>query len=251
MLRSLKTGKLQDLAKEQIKAFILDSGLKSGDQLPTETSMAEKLGVSKTTVREALKALANVGILESRHGVGTFIKKFSYEAILENLPYSLEADVHSLQEVIEIRACLERHFIAQDMERFNDQDIEDLWSIYRELEKATSQKLLKDEIEIHAAFHCALYRHCGNRLLIKLIRIFATLQRNLALVNQYRGTDPDRFLLQHRDIIEAIQKKDAEMALRVMEGHFTDLLDSLSQEKAQTQGGEGGIPGGQPRTAHD
>ena len=74
----------------------------------------------------------------------------------------------------------------------------------------------------------------STRGLIKLIRIFATLQRNLALVNQYRGTDPDRFLQQHRDLIEAIQRKDTEMAMRVMEWHFADVLDSLSQEKAQT-----------------
>ena len=234
MLRNLKSGKLQDLAREQIKAFILDSGLKSGDQLPTESAMAEKLGVSKTTVREALKALANVGILESRHGVGTFVKKFSYEAILENLPYSLETDVQSLHEVVQIRACLERHFVVQDMEKFDSQDIEDLRSIYGDLEKATSQKNLKEEIDIHAAFHCALYRHCDNRLLIRLIEIFATLQRNLALVNRYKGTDPDSFLTQHRVIIEAIEKKDTEMAMEVMRRHFTDVLDWLGQENART-----------------
>jgi DNA-binding FadR family transcriptional regulator len=237
VLRNLKSGKLQDLVREQIKAFILDSGLKAGDQLPTESRMAENLGISKTTVREALKALENVGILESKHGVGNFIKEFSYKAILENLPYSLETDVHSLREIVEIRSCLERHFIVQDMERFNDQDIEDLWSIYRELENATSQNLLKEAIDIHAAFHCALYRHCGNRLLIKLIGIFSTLQRNLALVNQYRTTDPDSFLMQHRDIIEAIEKKDTEIAMKVMGCHFADVLDWLGQEKAQTYGG--------------
>jgi DNA-binding FadR family transcriptional regulator len=234
MLRNLKSGKLQDLAREQIKAFILDSGLKSGDQLPTESTMAEKLGVSKTTVREALKALANVGILESRHCVGTFIKKFSYEAILENLPYSLETDVHSLQEVVEIRACLERHFLVQHMEKFDSEDIEDLRSIYRDLERATWQKNLKDEIDIHAAFHCALYRHCDNRLLIRLIEIFATLQRNLALVNRYQGTDPESFLAQHRVIIEAIEKKDTEMALAALRRHFADVLDWLGQENART-----------------
>jgi GntR family transcriptional repressor for pyruvate dehydrogenase complex len=64
MLRNVKRGKLQDLAKEQIKAYILDSGLKSGDYLPTENKLAQRLGISKTTVREALKALENVGILE-------------------------------------------------------------------------------------------------------------------------------------------------------------------------------------------
>ncbi|MCX7030671.1 MAG: FadR/GntR family transcriptional regulator [Spirochaetes bacterium] len=234
MLRNVKGGKLQDLVKQQIRAHIIDSGLKSGDHLPTESKLAEQLGISKTTVREALKALENVGILESRHGVGNFIKEFSYDVILENLPYSLETDVHSLQEIVEIRACLERHFIVRDMGKFNDQDIEDLWSIYRELEKTNSPNSVKDAIEAHSAFHCALYRHSGNRLLIKLIRLFSTLQRNLVLINRYWTTDPDSFLLQHGAIIEAIKKKDSEMATRVMGYHFADVLDWLSQEKAKT-----------------
>ncbi len=240
MLRNVKPRKLQDLAKEQIKAFILDSGLKAGDQLPTESSLAERLGISKTTVREVLKALGNVGILESRHGVGNFIKAFSYDAILENLPYSLESDVHSLQEIVEIRACLESYFIVRDLQKFDDRDIDDLWSIYRELENTNSQDRLKEAIEAHSAFHRALYRHSGNRLLIKLIGIFSTLQRNLAVVNQYRTTNPEGFLAQHSGIIEAIERKDAEMATRVLGSHFTDLLDWLGQEEARTSFTEGG-----------
>ncbi len=233
VLHSLKSGKLKDLAKEQIKAFILDSGLKSGDQLPTESRLAERLGISKTTVREALKALENVGIIESRHGVGNFIRGFSYDAILDNLPYSMESDVHSLQEIVEVRACLEKHFIVRDMDKFDAQDIEDLRSIYRELEEATSQDRLKDAIEVHSAFHRALYRHSGNRLLINLIGIFSTLQRNLAVANQYHTTDPDSFLAQHRDIIEAIEKKDTDLAVSVLGGHFTDVLGWIGREKAR------------------
>ncbi len=233
MLKNLRPGKLQDLAKEQIKAFIRDSGLKSGDQLPTENNLAESLGISKTTVREALKALENVGILESRHGVGNFIKAFSYEAILENLPYSLESDVHSLREIVEVRACLERYFIVRDMEKFTAEDIEELRSIYARLDQVTGRNLLKEEIDIHSAFHCALYKHCGNRLLIKLIRIFSTLQQNLAMANRNPTTDPDNFLVQHRYLIEAIQQKDPEMAARLMGSHFTDVLGWLDRDRAQ------------------
>jgi DNA-binding FadR family transcriptional regulator len=234
MLRNVKRGKLQDLVKEQIKTYIIDSGLKSGDHLPTESNLAEQLGISKTTVREALKALENVGILEVRHGVGNFIKEFSYDAILENLPYSLETDVHSFEEIIEVRECLESHFLARDMDKFSDQDIEDLRSIYRELEKTNSPNLLKEAIEAHSGFHRALYRHSGNRLLIKLIGVFSTLQKNLVLINQYWTSDPDNFLVQHREIITAIEKRDAQMAVRVMGSHFGDILDWVGRRKATT-----------------
>jgi DNA-binding FadR family transcriptional regulator len=231
-LRNVKPGKLQDIVKEQIKAFIVNSGLKSGDQLPTENSLAEQLGISKTTVREALKALENVGILEARHGVGNFIKEFSYDAILENLPYSLETDVHSFEEIIEVRECLESHFLARDMDKFDDRDIEDLRSIYRALEKTNSPALLKEAIEAHSAFHRALYRHSGNRLLIKLIGVFSTLQRNLVLSNQYWTSDPDNFLVQHREIITAIEQRDTQKVVRVMGSHFGDILDWVGRRKA-------------------
>jgi DNA-binding FadR family transcriptional regulator len=233
-LRNVKTGKLQDLVREQIRAYIINSGLKSGDQLPTESNLAEQLGISKTTVREALKALENVGILEARHGVGNFIKEFSYDAILENLPYSLETDVNSFEEIIEVRECLESHFLVRDMDKFDDQGIEDLRSIYRVLEKTNSPDLLKEAIEAHSAFHRALYRHSGNRLLIKLIGVFSTLQRNLVLINQYWTSDPDNFLQQHRDIITAIERRDAQLAVRVMTSHFGDILDWVGRRKATT-----------------
>ncbi len=212
----------------------MNSGLKSGDQLPTESSLAEQLGISKTTVREALKALENVGILEARHGVGNFIKEFNYDAILENLPYSLDTDVNSFEEIIEVRECLESHFLARDMSKFDERDIEDLRFIYRVLEKTNSPDLLKEAIEAHSDFHRALYRHSGNRLLIKLIGVFSTLQRNLVLLNQYWTSDPENFLQQHRDIITAIEKRDAQMIGRVMGSHFGDILDWVGRRKATT-----------------
>jgi DNA-binding FadR family transcriptional regulator len=232
MLQNLRPERLQDRVKEQIKNFILDSGLKPGDQLPTENDMAQKLGVSKTTLREALKVLANVGILESRHGVGTFVKKFSYEAILENLPYGFQTDVQSLQDVVEIRACLEKHFIIRDIQKFGSQDIKDLRAIYADMQNATLQKNLKEEIDTHSTFHCALYRHSGNTMLIELIGLFASLQRNLAIFNHYVATDPDNFLVQHRDLIEAIEKKDVELVINVMDRHFADVLDWLDKQRA-------------------
>jgi DNA-binding FadR family transcriptional regulator len=234
VLRNVKPGKLQDIVREQIRAYIVNSGLKSGDQLPTESSLAEQLGISKTTVREALKALENVGILEARHGVGNFIKEFNYDAILENLPYSLDTDVNSFEEIIEVRECLESHFLARDMGKFDERDIEDLRSIYRVLEKTNSPDLLKEAIEAHSDFHRTLYRHSGNRLLIKLIGVFSTLQRNLVLLNQYWTSDPENFLQQHRDIITAIEKRDAQMIGRVMGSHFGDILDWVGRRKATT-----------------
>ncbi|MBD3308068.1 GntR family transcriptional regulator, partial [candidate division KSB3 bacterium] len=102
-LRSLKSQDLQHVVQEQLKSYILHSGLKSGDLLPTEKNLAEKFGISRTAIREALRGLETLGIIEVRHGVGRFLREFNFEAILNNLPYSLEVDIKNFREVLEIR----------------------------------------------------------------------------------------------------------------------------------------------------
>ena len=92
-LKRLKTRDLQDQIEDQIKRYITNRGLKSGDPLPTEKELAEGLGTSRTAVRETLKAMESLGILEVRPGIGRFIREFNFEAILKNLTYSLDTGV--------------------------------------------------------------------------------------------------------------------------------------------------------------
>lgn len=106
-LKNLKTQDLQGLIQEQLKLYIIENGMKSGDPFPTEYELAERLGISRTAIREALKRLETLGIIEVRPGVGRFIREFNFEVILKGLPYNLEMDIKNFQEVLEVRFCLE------------------------------------------------------------------------------------------------------------------------------------------------
>jgi DNA-binding FadR family transcriptional regulator len=83
-------------AQEQLKLFIARRELRPGDPLPSEGALAEDLGMSRLVLREATKSLEALGIVEARHGEGVFVSAFSFEPILDNLPYGFAADGASL-----------------------------------------------------------------------------------------------------------------------------------------------------------
>src|SRR5262245_44382404 len=108
--RLKKMGRKEHLYKsvqEEIKAYILEHGLKAGDPLPPETELSQQLYVSRNSVREAVKSLEALGILEARPGAGLFVRAFSFDPLLENLGYGLLFDLKQLSDLLEVRALLE------------------------------------------------------------------------------------------------------------------------------------------------
>ena len=222
-LRNLKTQDLQELIQEQLKLYIIENGMKSGDPFPAEYELAEKLGISRTAIREALKRLEALGIIEVRQGVGRFIREFNFEAILKGLPYNLEMDIRNFREVLEVRFCLESWFIAKDINKFTKENIAEFKEILKKLEFQVLNNFEEKElVETHSQFHCALYKNSGNFLLINLIKTFSTIQRNLTLIHRYKTKDRNLFIQQHQLLLEAIEKKDPNLAKKRLEEHFAE-----------------------------
>lgn len=93
--------------QESLRAYIDDNGLAPGTLLPAEGELATQLGVSRNSLREGIKALESLGVLETRRGVGIFVKAFSFEPLLDNLAYGLGGALRQIEEVLEIRRTLE------------------------------------------------------------------------------------------------------------------------------------------------
>ncbi|MBP8135615.1 MAG: FadR family transcriptional regulator, partial [Rhodoferax sp.] len=106
-----------------IKEFIESNGLKKGDALPAEAAFAQQLGISRPSLREGVKALESVGVLESRHGEGVFVADFSFDPIVDNLPYSLLADDAQLLHLLEVRTALEVGMIPKIVQIVPAQDL--------------------------------------------------------------------------------------------------------------------------------
>ena len=222
-LKNLKTQDLQELIQEQLKFYIIKNGMKRGDPFPTEHELAKKLGISRTAIREALKRLETLGIIEVRLGVGRFVREFNFEAILKGLPYNLEMDIKNFREVLEVRFCLESWFIAKDINKYTKENIAKFKEILKKLEFQVLNNFEEKElVETHSQFHCALYENSDNSLLITLIKIFSTIQRNLTLMHRYKTKDRNLFIRQHQLLLDAIEKKDPDLAQRRLEEHFAE-----------------------------
>jgi GntR family transcriptional repressor for pyruvate dehydrogenase complex len=224
-VQSIKMSNLQDVVREQLKHHILDSNLKTGDPLPTEKWFSEQLGISRTVVRESLKSLQAVGMIDVKQGVGYFVKEFNLEAILSNLPYMLEMHLGDFNDVLEIRIALESHYLTKLIADYTEEDIARLDEILVRLERLyQGTHSDQDLIDIHTEFHCELYRRTGNVLLVSLIKIFSTIQKNLTLLNRYQSTDAE-FVELHRSIVRALATHDSQAARERLLVHFREAVN--------------------------
>src|SRR5688500_1711329 len=106
-------GRLFESTQHAIRSYILQHQLKPNDALPNEGQLAVELGVSRTSVREAVKALESLGVLESRSGVGLRVRAFSLAPLIENMGYGIELDPTSLAELLQVRHHLEASFVGE------------------------------------------------------------------------------------------------------------------------------------------
>src|SRR5262245_6046984 len=113
----LRTETIYRAAQERIKQYILDHALQPGEPIPTETVLARELGISRNTLREALKALNTAGVVETRHGLGTYVGKASLAPLIDgmafNLALSIARNTHTLREMLQVREILEVELIRR------------------------------------------------------------------------------------------------------------------------------------------
>ena len=126
---ALKRTPLLHQIQEEIKSYVIRNDLKAGDALPSEGDLARQLGIGRNSVREAVKSLEVLGIVEARAGSGLFVKAFTFDAIINNLPYGLLSDVETVREMAEVRAYLEYGLVSQVIERLTAEQIERLSDI--------------------------------------------------------------------------------------------------------------------------
>ncbi|MGW4826112.1 FadR/GntR family transcriptional regulator [Amycolatopsis japonica] len=213
-LSRLNRAKLYEQVVERIKAHVEESGLHAGDKLPSERDLAERLGVSRASIKQAIVVLEVQGLLESRHGGGTYLRNdhLDVEPVDE-----LVARRSRLPEVLEAREAMETKLAELAALRRSD---EDLAAIDAALE------FMKSEIEDggHGAegdrrFHEAITAAANNALLAEFMRSIDTQiaeSRNESLRQPGR---PWRSLSQHQKIAEAIRAGAPRAAANAMRQH--------------------------------
>jgi GntR family transcriptional repressor for pyruvate dehydrogenase complex len=209
----------QEVAR-RLHAMLEAGELREGDRLPPERALAETFQVSRGCVREAVRTLAEKGLLESRHGDGTYV----CASRPGQLAQALDAQRHRLRDILELRRVVEPGVAALAAQRATRKDIDALKILICDQQRALLEG--GDDTGIDAAFHLALARITGNQALLAMLEtlndtLAETRQRHLRTTR--RKADSPTF---HLRIISALERKDAAAARRAMEEH----LDAVQSE---------------------
>lgn len=215
--------------QERIKRLIIDRRLPSGAPLPTETELMELLGVSRNSVREALKALQAMGIVEIRHGFGTYVGPMSMAPMIEGLVFRTVAGHYrgeeSLLQLLELREAVETGLIARLAGRIPAKDLRTLDAITRQMEAEAAEGAVRAETD--RAFHAALYGSLDNTLLSEVLEAFWDAFHRVRTDLVDVPTDPHVTLAQHRRILESVRSGDALRAEEAIRDHFCNIRNRL------------------------
>lgn len=219
-----------------LRRYIADNRLTAGDPLPPEGALAQQLGIGRNSVREGVKALESLGVLEVRRGVGAFVKAFTLDPLLENLPYVFGHGLREVEEVLQIRQALEVSLIADVIDAISDAEIAGLRRITDAMQaKARQGRNFADE---DRAFHQALLGPLRNAMLLALIETFWRVFHRVAGANQLETRDPVQTWRDHLAIVDAVAARDAATARQRLAHHYqgiTSRLHACSRDSAGAQ----------------
>lgn len=215
---------------QAVKELILNRGLRPGDPLPTEAELVELLEVSRSNLREAIRTLVTLDILEVRHGTGTFVGQLSLRPLVEGLAFKgimlPGDDFETLREVVEVRIALDLALAPGMVERLTGKDATDLRALCDEMDAAS----LRNEGFANAdrAFHLGLAERFGNELYGQLVAAFWDVHTIVApRLGVPTLRDISATAQAHRALLDAAVKGDLEAYLAAVQDHYQPLLRSL------------------------
>ncbi|XKE55666.1 GntR family transcriptional regulator [Sutcliffiella horikoshii] len=190
---------------KKIRAIIVADGLKAGDKIPSERELSDRLNVGRSSVREALRALELLGLIETRRGEGTFIKDFKEHHLVELLgTFILEQD-KTKYDLLETKLEIEKSCIQLLMKKASVTDFENLREM---LSTPTSRtELFKAIVTI-----------VDNSLMLRI----------WTLVNSYARIITEDNMIESgvlEELLEAMREKQAEQVIKLYEKHFTEIVD--------------------------
>ncbi|MFD9942219.1 FadR/GntR family transcriptional regulator [Nonomuraea sp. NPDC059023] len=200
-----------DAAIDKIKQMILSGELAPGDRLPKEADLAERLGLSRNSLREAVRALALINVLDVRQGDGTYVTSLEPRLLLDTMSFVL--DLHRDDTVIqffEVRRILEPAATAMAAVQMSDADIEELGEVLRSLPKdPTIEELVDNDLK----FHQRIARGSGNNVLCSFIESLAGPTHRARI---WRGLTQEgaleKTMEQHTAIYDAIAARQPDVA---------------------------------------
>lgn len=216
-----KNTKVYEQVVERIKKMIEEGELKIGDKLPTERAMAEELNVSRASIREAIRSLEVIGLIESIQGAGNYIKNDFSEILLEPLSMMFMLQQGSAIEIYELREVLELSTIMISAERIKKEELKKLKEL---IEKFKESDIESNNVIIDKEFHYTIVKAANNPLITNLLNVlsqvidkFITDSRKNILES---SENKERLLKLHERIYIALENRNSLEAYTCLKEHF-------------------------------
>jgi GntR family transcriptional repressor for pyruvate dehydrogenase complex len=201
---------------DRIKQLIVERSLEPGDRLPSERELAEEFGVSRASIREAITALCALGLLRSRTGTGTYVRRNLSDSVLEPLSWAVPLAEHTGQDLVEMRKIIEPSIAALAAERATASDKEKLLQTINAMRENVGDPFAVAEADLE--FHMALAEAASNQILKEIMNGLHRLLRNLIISRVLAIENQKMCLREHIEIYEAVIAGDADKARKTMLG---------------------------------
>ena len=221
-LRPVRRSRLYEEVVERLRELIDVQGLRPGDRLMSERELAERLGVSRTSVRQALTALEVTGLVDIRHGGGVFLARAPHD-VLPSLATELASTYEQLPAVIEVREAIETQTARLAARRRTGEDLSAMREALETM--AAAVESAGDPATADADFHTAIVRAARNHLLARLWADLSDPIDQTRRASLARPGRPASSLAAHRSIQEAIAAGDEDTAARCMREHLAVVGD--------------------------
>lgn len=227
MFQPVKNKKVYELVIEQVQNMIINGELQIGDRLPSERELSEQMGASRTSIREAIRSLEILGIVESRQGEGNFIGNYKGDNWLEPISLMFKLNNGKFEDILEIRDIIESEAAKLAALRISDEQKLRLKEIVDRLKAAETEE---DMTKIDREFHLIISEASHNMLIGSMMRAITTILQNF--ISEARNSinvwsnDPQILLNKHVEIAEAILAGKSENASEGMHNHFELVMKS-------------------------
>ncbi|WP_172174887.1 FadR/GntR family transcriptional regulator [Brevibacterium sp. CT2-23B] len=232
MTETAETGR-KVTTSDRIKDLILSDGLRPGDLLPTEGELCTRLGVSRSNVREAIRKLSTLDIVDVRHGHGTYVGEMTLDALVEALVFrgvlSPGDDLDALRDVVEVRKALDHGMSEQIVHALNGTENSELKDLVDEMTALAADG--KTFPQQDRAFHTGLLAKLGNSLVGQLVAAFWDVHTAvLPKLNVAVAADLEKTARAHGLMLEAAESGDAEAFRAAITAHYEPIMRALEQK---------------------
>lgn len=235
-LEPIRRTRVYEQVVARLQRLILDGQLRPGDRLPTERELAEQLGVSRSSVRDAIRVLQLMGLVEPRQGEGTLVRDLNPDAVVHPLASLLVRSQSLLHDLLDVRKMIEPHLAARAARYATEEELARLRAIVQRQQARAQRGELA--VEEDSEFHYTIATASRNQVILRILDVLMDLLRTSRERSLQVPGRLQRSLEGHRRILAAIQRRDPVAAEAAMRRHLEEIEEVLASAHARAARGK-------------